>query len=188
MTIPAGFYEATINFQRLSGAGSAASVVFGGQKVTTGLTDTADAVAAAIVAEFNESFAPDVLPALLVVRDDVAEAGRVLALDPNTGTAMASPATCVLVAKQTAHRGRANKGRMFLPGLLQDSQVENDGTIPSGQVTGLQTAFTAFLGQLSSNSVPMYILHKSDPTLAPSLVESLTVRPLIATQRRRLRK
>jgi hypothetical protein len=77
---------------------------------------------------------------------------------------------------------------MYLPGMLIDADILDNGGIGSSRVTALQTVFTTFLADLIATTavVEMVILH-TDPLLTPTVVNTLTVDPLIASQRRRLR-
>lgn len=99
------------------------------------------------------------------------------------------PSNCsLLVRKNTGFAGRKNRGRMFWPGILDESQVDQVGTIDTATVAALQTVFAALFTKLSgvADATPA-ILHKSTPADDPTPVVSHTVMPIIATQRRRLR-
>lgn len=126
--------------------------------------------------------------------EDQLGADSTLVTGGRAGTSI-PPNTAVLCIKRTARGGRRGKGRMYLPWVLASNTLNENGAIPSTNVTTLQTAVTAFLNNLTSASVPMYVLHgkgkptSSDPTGtggAPNLVSTITVDPLISTQRRRL--
>lgn len=103
-------------------------------------------------------------------------------------TSLSSPASCVLVRKGSALSGRQNRGRMYLPGMLIDADILDNGGVGSSRVTALQTVFTTFLADLIATTavVEMVILH-TDPLLTPTVVNTLTVDAMIASQRRRLR-
>lgn len=77
---------------------------------------------------------------------------------------------------------------MFVPWGIAETSLAEDGTITSTQVTTLNTAFGNLLTQLTSNGVPMVLLHNPGLSAAgsPNLVTGLRVDPLVATQRRRL--
>jgi hypothetical protein len=98
------------------------------------------------------------------------------------------PNVAVLVHKRSTLGGRRGRGRMFLPWATNESNIDEIGIILNTEVTTLQTAMGVFRGQLSSASCPMVILHDPGKTAAgpPTLVSSLTVDPLVGTQRRRL--
>lgn len=105
-------------------------------------------------------------------------------------TLRAAPNTALLIRKLTARGGRRGRGRMYLPWHLAAANVTETGVIPSGGVTSAQTAADAFLVALIglSGVDAMSILHATggSPTGAPDDVTSLTVDPVIGTQRRRL--
>lgn len=106
------------------------------------------------------------------------------------------PQNCaLLVDKMTASGGHRNRGRMFVPGLLGDSEVDNVGLIGSAQVTTFQTQFSNFLAAVrvgliapEDELVPV-ILHNTgiSPTPLPTPITSLRVQSIISTQRKRLR-
>jgi len=106
------------------------------------------------------------------------------------GSTARLPQNCaVLVQKRSALGGRANRGRMYVPGTLGESVVSDSGSITSSNLSGQQTAFNNFLTALQvgfgSFVTDMVILHSS--ALEPTIVTSLNVQQLISTQRRRLR-
>lgn len=96
-----------------------------------------------------------------------------------------APNVSALVRKVTAAGGRKNRGRLFLPGMLE-SNVDPAGTLsPTFQET-LQDAWADFAGQLVLDDMGPVVLH-SDAT-APTPVTSFGVDSKVATQRRRLRR
>jgi hypothetical protein len=106
-----------------------------------------------------------------------------------TGTvasASLTPNTAYLIRKNTALGGHKGAGRMFLPGLPENT-VDEAGVITGLDLTATQTAVAAFLTALNTNGYPMQLLH-ADGVTAPNQVTSLAVQPRVATQRRRLRK
>lgn len=97
------------------------------------------------------------------------------------------PNTAMLVKKVTPMGGRMNTGRLFWPGVPKDV---NDGTgsIAAGSVQVYQGYFDRFLDALADFGTPMILLHSSEAIQGiPQSVMKLTVQPLLATQRRRLR-
>lgn len=108
------------------------------------------------------------------------------------------PQNCAaLIRKNTALGGRRNQGRMFLPGILDENEVNQVGVIASFSVSAFQVAAAAMLADLTSGEQagatpvpsPMYLLHsEGGSTLPPpTIVTSLTADNVISTQRRRLR-
>lgn len=100
------------------------------------------------------------------------------ALPPNVAT---------LVKKNTGLRGRKNRGRMYVPGLAGEGDVDNNGFISGASLGTFQTAFTNFFNDLDgATPVSDIMLLHEDNSLA-TRVSSLEVENLVATQRRRLR-
>lgn len=106
------------------------------------------------------------------------------------------PSNCaLLVDKNTGIGGRKNRGRFFLPGILNENQVDMNGVIQPGVVGAFQTAANTFLDTLNTTTVPpadpntpMTILHNAGGVVpTPTPVNSLSVQGIISTQRRRLR-
>lgn len=113
-----------------------------------------------------------------------------------TNTSSKLPQNCaLLVKKQSAQGGRQHRGRMFLPGILTEEEVDAVGTISDANFTSLSTDATVFFGNLNIDApeagppMPMVILHNTppDPAPLPTPVTHLTVDRRISTQRRRLR-
>lgn len=99
------------------------------------------------------------------------------------------PNTAVVVRKRTARVGRSQRGRVYLPGLLDETAVDEAGTIAPSAVTTFQNAATAWLNSLTAGTTPMVLLHQKteDPPLEdPTLVTQLLIQPIVRTQRRRL--
>lgn len=94
------------------------------------------------------------------------------------------PNTAALVEKRTALGGRSGRGRMFIPGL-QESNVETGGEISLGLYSLFNASLAAWLADIETLATNMVLFHNasSDPTI----VDSLDLDPLTATQRRRLR-
>lgn len=99
-----------------------------------------------------------------------------------------SPAISWLVHKQTAFGGRAGRGRMFVPGLLESS-VDTGGAIDGGSVAAMQGGMDALLADLGTALLVPVLLHDvGSPISAPSTILDLTVDSMVATQRRRQRR
>lgn len=107
-----------------------------------------------------------------------------------TGTGTGSPLTpntSVLVKKLTARGGRKGRGRMFVPGMcVSEIDVDENGIISTPDLADIQLQWSDFLADLQTSVCLPYLLH-SDSTL-PDEITSLVVEPLVATQRRRLRR
>lgn len=107
------------------------------------------------------------------------------------------PAQVALLIKKTTNRGgRRGRGRMFLPWAVNETSVSELGVVEAGTLSDFQDAADGFLLAIGTASGedgpnPMFLLHvqaDDQSTLpgTPSLVSSLQVQSLVATQRRRL--
>lgn len=105
------------------------------------------------------------------------------------------PQNCaLLVQKQTPQPGRKGKGRMYLPGILQEAKVNAVGGVNGDFLSDVQAQLDAFLevmnvGEPGLDPLPMYLLHNNygAGTPLPSSITALVGQSTIATQRRRLR-
>lgn len=115
-----------------------------------------------------------------------------------TGGAGGEAATCLpqnsayLVHKRTGVGGRIGRGRMYIPGV-HEAAADNLGNVSSGEIGEWNTKLTAWLAAIVAKPTIDYmcLLHDSEgigAALLPYQVTALTLDPLIATQRRRLRK
>lgn len=114
--------------------------------------------------------------------------------------------SAILVKKNTGLGGKHFRGRMYLPmyGVLEDN-VSNSGRISSGDVSSLQGRMNTFLAALDTNELIPLLLHYpfqeqvdpptdpptyvvTDPEPDPTIITGFSVQPVIATQRRRLRR
>lgn len=118
--------------------------------------------------------------------------GPVLAAVPQakTGTATGQRVpinSAVLVAKVTDVGGRRGRGRLYHPvTMLDTAAVEESGFMAGASFTTVSVWFNEIFGQwIVAGAVP-FLLH-SHPDDAPSQLQALTVRPQLATQRRRMR-
>jgi hypothetical protein len=97
-----------------------------------------------------------------------------------------------LVHKRTSVAGRVGRGRMYLP-AVPEIQVGETGILTAVYVSSWNTELATWLADIAAISQldGMELLHNSPgagAALAPFPVTSLTMDPVIATQRRRLRK
>lgn len=115
-----------------------------------------------------------------------------------TNVSNSLPQNCaLLVRKQTSLGGRAGRGRLFMPGVLQEAEVSDMGIVSTALKAALQAnANAALTGLATADPVtgatsPMVLLHGPNSvtglTPAPTPVDALVVDSVIATQRRRLR-
>lgn len=97
------------------------------------------------------------------------------------------PALALMVDKRTLLGGRRNRGRMYLPWALADTEVSEIGAIIPAVVTAWQGLFNTFLANLDSAGIPPVLLHGAGLTAtpAPTDISSFSVNPTVRTQRRR---
>jgi hypothetical protein len=104
----------------------------------------------------------------------------------STGTNTVPSNCAILVQKHTNFGGRANRGRVYWPPIYwSETNIGSGGVATGSDVTALQNRMVTLLTALSTENVPMVLMHSDG---SPSVdVTSLTVQSLIATQRGRLR-
>lgn len=108
---------------------------------------------------------------------------------PGLNSVTSVPPNCaLLVHKRTARGGRRGRGRLYIPWAMAGSSVDEAGVINASILTGLQTKATQFLSSLTTNNVPMVVLHNLGISTMgpPNLVTSVVCDTRIGTQRRRL--
>lgn len=95
------------------------------------------------------------------------------------------PNTAYLIEKHTQLGGRQGAGRFYLPGCAE-ADVADGGTVNGTRVDAIVADLEAWLNQMETNLHAMVLLHNS--SLTPTPVTSLSVDPIVATRRRRLRR
>lgn len=100
------------------------------------------------------------------------------------GTAGASPNVAVLVKKTTGVAGRKNRGRFYLPGVIE-SQLDDLGKLTTTARNNWQADSLAWFNSMTTHDLNPVINH-SDLSV-PTTVDAYDVQELVATQRRRLR-
>lgn len=122
--------------------------------------------------------------------------GSVISTEPaiagtRTGT-FGSVVQAVLLNKVTNVLGRQGRGRMFIPGVLSQTEVNTSGIISSGSVTAFQADADGFYNDLldpgatSGPALPPVLLH-SNAVLSPTPIEALQVSNKTGIQRKRIR-
>lgn len=96
------------------------------------------------------------------------------------------PNCAVLVNLSSGLTGRSNRGRAYLPGVAQEDKVADSGQLEGSLLTQLQGVVNYLGALVQDESRTIRILHSGVGT--PTLVINATVNPVIATQRRRLRR
>lgn len=96
------------------------------------------------------------------------------------------PGNCaLLVQKHSILGGRSHRGRYYVPWALAEDAVGEVGQIDLSTLSDHQAVQDDFLASLEAADMSMQILHTASGD--PDDVIGLTVSPLIATQRRRIR-
>lgn len=96
-----------------------------------------------------------------------------------------------IVRKVTNELGRRGRGRMFLPGVVTESEVNEDGSITEARIGTLNLALTDFLeflqeGDAGSLPLPPFLFHTLAPT-DPTPIVGLTTQTLVGWIRGRIR-
>lgn len=210
LVIPATYAEITVVLSPPADL-SPSTVSWGTSGVTTS-SDLLDAVQASRDAWMATDSFGDVLSSEWVTiqfegRTDPAGSNlQTLIVENTAGTGGASvlPSNCsALFKKTTGLGGRQKRGRMFIPGLIGEADVDAVGNIDPTVVTNLGTNATTFKAALVSGGFDMYLLHNDEvrnpafpppatdmmpnPDPTPDLVTDLQPEAKIATQRRRMR-
>jgi hypothetical protein len=151
---------------------------------------------------FSQAFKADLTPRTTIVgahlRIGQADGPPLVVFQPNgdVGTSSGAhlPQNCaLLVTKITPLGGRRGKGRMFLPGVLVDSAVNEVGVIQTDVLVALQSdcdvLYNGLGDELQGGPLPMVLLHNDGLTEAPgpTVITGLQAKGTISTQRGRLR-
>jgi len=188
-TIPTGYAHILIPFAHPDTARKA--VITFGVDFDPSLLSPND-IANAVWAAFHPTVR-DVVDSQVQLGPVIASAG--FGGDPVTGegddddagaVGMASiPANgALLVRKRSILGGKKNRGRYYIPWCLEESDVGELGQLATITRSDHQAVQDSFLTALSTEGVPMVILH--DGVGTPTPVSSLQVDSKIGTQRLRL--
>lgn len=98
--------------------------------------------------------------------------------DPSPGTRSGSgpPVSMSVIARKvTSTLGRRGRGRMFLPGLLTTTNVDENGIVASGRRSEILAAFGQFLAGCASAVAPgalePVLLHSEAPSTPEPIVD-----------------
>lgn len=108
----------------------------------------------------------------------------------NPPTAMSA-----IARKVTNELGRSGRGRMFLPGFLNEAAVDESGRIDSGSIAAIGNGMNDFLALLTDPEpstwmvpTPAVLLHgPSIPPKAPSPITAFQIAPVVGWIRGRIR-
>lgn len=116
-------------------------------------------------------------------------------ISPATSTrtgAFPPVAMAVIARKQTAQLGRQGRGRMYLPGVASENEVDETGEVVAARRTALDAALQEFYDYLTPGTanqlvdVPPVLLH-SVGTVPPSPITGFSCAPVVGWIRGRLR-
>lgn len=190
MIVPVGFGEVTARIN-LTGDPEEMNVVFGFEVESAPWSQSkTDTLSGTIATYFKPLLASTAT--FQGIRCKIGNDGGPLLFESVSGAGVGTsstnclPQNCAwLVRKSTGLGGRANMGRMFIPGV-PEAATNNAGVIDSTALTSAQTGMNSFLSELDTEGSRMVLLHSSSLN-TPDTVVALIVDDVIATQRRRLR-
>lgn len=183
-SIPPGFSRVTFKYGAVASTGSRLVWGFGcdvepGQLFTDEMADFWDDQIAPLT---NNAYELQEVEA----RSDNLVSSTVVSNPGNVENAYVSPQVSALVKLVTGLPGRSNRGRIYLPGVLPEADVDQRGNISSARVGLLQLAMDNLATRLATVDGQFRILHSD--VEAPTAVTSYVVQSVAATQRRRLRR
>ena len=149
-------------------------------------SEFAEAYLAAYEVNYDNQFFTDAKPTSMVVGSSLTTVElTVPEMAQRTGD-HALPSTAVLHSFSGAGRDRRSHGRCFVPAMLKDQEVNDDGSIAAVRRAEIASAAGAFGEDLGALGIQQVILHV-DSDLDPTIVIRGSIEPKVATQRRRLR-
>lgn len=182
--IPSGFARVSFDYSGVAATGSRPSWGIGvAADPTISLTD-------AMYEWWDEYVKPSQGEGYVLervqARNDTSVCETAIALAGDSNAAHQPPNVALLVKATSGAVGRANRGRIYLPGVLYDTDVNEQGQLTGAAIVTWQAAMNALAARLVVEDALPVILHSD--VGAPTPVQSLTVQPVAATQRRRLRR
>lgn len=189
MLIPEDYAQVNLQFTG-TGVPFGAECTFGVfAGIVTSPTAIADAVAASTSDAVLESLYVDEVTLsnihVKVGPNDTGASTDRVTLQPGTHSGAPGHAgASFLIKKMTNLGGRKGRGRMYLPGIAEESIITG-GLMDGAFISAASTVLDDFLEALDTYEIPMQLLH-SDATV-PTVVVSLVGDSRAATQRRRQR-
>lgn len=127
----------------------------------------------------------DLASAQLNLYTNVLEASVSLDIESKSGDYLPLN-TSLLVRKVGEGIGRKNRGRMFLPAVVGEAESDGSGLVSPTLLTNINTGLGALFTDYNGASADPVILHADGSV--PTRITYLAAQPLLATQRRRLRR
>lgn len=184
--VPTGFARVQIDLAPAGARGSTPTFGFGASCAVG--VELADAIEGWINTEYALRLGNNWAITGIRCYDNTNVLNRPLSISGPVSSAQMPPNIAALCSLSTVLRGRKNRGRIYFPGVLMDSDVNDDGSIQGTKVDGLQTMVDELRDALQSvgSGGDLTVLHTEE--LAPTDVIEARVQGVAATQRRRLRK
>lgn len=109
----------------------------------------------------------------------------------NTSGTFPPTALSTIARKTTNELGRRGRGRMFLPGITNEANIDQDGTILAPWRATVNTRLSAFVTFLNSGdpgpAIPPVLLHSPPGSSVPTPITALTCSDLVGWIRGRIR-
>jgi hypothetical protein len=196
--IPPGFAEVSIPFLH-TGNARQAFITFGVNVESAAVTGIllADAIGGVFTDEFGPSIDTEVVigPVYLVVgQDGPADLPFSGAFTEAGGRSMAADnsAVALMFDKHTDRPGRRGRGRFYVPWMLADTDVDENGRVLTAFIESFDVIGLALLDALADPALdaPMVLLHGTPipAGVVPDPVVALTADPIIGIQKRRLNR
>lgn len=153
----------------------------------------ADDLIGSMVATFVNATSTDVsFPGGYVLVGNDGDDGRfdvafTTVLDGDDGSTCLPQNTALLIQKRSGLTGRRNRGRMFLPGVPRN-RVADNGVVEASWVAARTADYATWLDGFATANVDQAVILHSEAPATPAVISSFAVAPLVATQRRRLRR
>lgn len=183
--IPSGYSQCSFVHQQVDTLQLAVTTCGFNTDVVTDLVIVGDAWRDHMLAEMSNKFRYVKFTAVVAAGTLYQQTYATLGSGGGTAT---SPQVSYLYRKNTTVPGRKNHGRMYYPGC-DTTSVDADGKVSTGKQGGLNIQSAAFLTALLAGgalTAPVILHH--DLVTTPTPVGTLTAEPVVATQRRRLRR
>jgi hypothetical protein len=207
--VPQGYGHAIFSMS-LTGDNEALAVTLGVRDQDP-VVNTPNEIAAGLFDAFGDEILPELTNVITLTQCEVflqRDGDSWDDVPPDTGVATGAVAgsetgqsavqnTAYLVHKRSAEGGRRGRGRWYLPGVAE-GDVSPAGAVTSGRQTTMNAALVDFLARFGAaglTDMAPVILHgligSSTPPPGfgdPTLITAMTLDPVAATQRRRLRR
>lgn len=96
------------------------------------------------------------------------------------------PATAALIKLTSGLVGRANRGRIYLPGFVNEANISDDGQLSPAALANVQDLADNLVDFLAARQATLVVLHGTE--LTPTTVTAAVAQGQVATQRRRNRR